>query len=78
MNVQAFLKTPLYRGAFGPDRKTKLGGHIVEVHGTAEARDGGLDLAVTALFDDRGKTIDAPFERLFIPLGKIDYYVIAK
>ncbi len=77
MNVQAFLKTPLYRGAFGEDRSDKLGGHVVEVHGSAEVRDGGLDVLVSALYDDRGKPVDAPFQRIFVPLSKIDYYVIA-
>ena len=33
-------------------------------------------LATSPLRDERDQPIEAPFKRLFLPLAKIDYYVI--
>ena len=76
MNAQIFLKTPLYKGRYGATRENELTASIIEVQGVAESRDGGLDVAVTKLRDNKGREIETPFERLFLPLAKIDYYVI--
>ena len=73
--IQIFLKTALYKGHYGPDRDRELGRPVLEVHGPAEHRDGGLAVAVTALFDDRGKPVDAPFEQIFLPMSKVDHYI---
>lgn len=76
MRVQVFLKTPLFRGHYGAERSTELKATIVELAGEALARDGGLELSVASMHDNRGKPCDALFSRVFLPLGKIDYYVI--
>lgn len=78
MTVQVFLKTPLFRGHYGADRSAELTATIVEIHGEAISRDGGLEVNVSALFDNKGRPIDAPFSQLFLPLGKIDYYVLVE
>jgi hypothetical protein len=75
MKVQVFLKTPLFRGKYGAKRDGQLEANVVEVHGKAEEGKGGLDLAVSALYDDKGKEVAAPFAQIFLPLAKIDYYV---
>ena len=31
---------------------------------------------VSALYDDKGKEVAAPFAQIFLPLAKIDYYVV--
>ncbi len=43
MKVHAFLKTPLYRRASG--RGKSLNANVLEIMGTAEVRDSGLDLS---------------------------------
>ena len=75
MKVQVLLKTALYRGKFGSDR-TELSGSVMEIRGEAEVRDGGLDIQIADLFDERGRAVSAPFSRIFVPTGKIDFYVI--
>ena len=75
MKVQVLLKTALYRGKFGPDR-TELGSSVMEIRGRAEVRDGGLDIQISDLYDERGRAVTAPFRRVFVPTGKIDFYVI--
>jgi len=75
MKIQLFLKTPLYRGNYGAKRNQELEANVLEVQGKAETRDGGLDITVSALFDGKGKSVDAPFKRIFLPLAKVDYYV---
>ncbi len=76
MRVQVFLKTPLYRGHYGPEREAELKATVVEVRGEAIARDGGLEVNVAELFDHKSKPVDAPFACMFLPTAKIDYYVI--
>lgn len=76
MKIQAFLRTPLFRGRYGEDRSARLDATVVEVHGTAEARDGGLAVAVSSLYDERGKSVEPPFTSLFLPISKVDYYII--
>ncbi len=73
--IQIFLKTALYKGHYGPDRDQSLSRPVFEVHGSAEHRDGGIDVSVTAMYDDRGKPVDAPFEKIFLPMSKVDHYV---
>jgi len=75
VKIQAFLKTPLYRGSYGAKRNKELEANVVEVHGQAEEATGGLGLKVSALFDAKGKKVEAPFSKIFLPLSKIDYYV---
>lgn len=77
MKVQVFLKTPLFRGSYGPKRKQELEANVVEVHGKIddEAARGGLGITVSALYDAKGKSVDAPFKKIFLPLAKIDYYI---
>lgn len=76
MRVQVFLKTPLYRGRYGAQRDLKLDAHVVELVGDAEAHKGGLDLRQPLLFDEKGREVDAPFDHLFLPMSKVDYYVV--
>lgn len=78
MNVQIFLKNPLFKGRYGSQRDLELKEPVVEIHGEAQHRDGGVEVRVTALHDVKGKPVDAPFERLFLPLSKIDYLVIVE
>ncbi len=75
MRAQILLKTALYRGRFGPDQ-IEIKGSVMEVRGTIEVRDGGLDVVVSSLHDERGRTVEAPFSRIFVPGSKIDFYVI--
>lgn len=75
MKAQIFLKTPLYRGAYGAER-TPLNANVTEVVGEATSRDGGLDVAVEALYDSRGQPVPVVAARLFLPLAKIDAYVV--
>ncbi|HCP44688.1 MAG TPA: hypothetical protein DIU15_01440 [Deltaproteobacteria bacterium] len=74
MKVLAYLKTPLYRSRHAKDGG--LEGNVISIRGKAEARDGGLDITINELRDERDQKVEAPFKRLFLPLGKIDYYVI--
>ena len=76
MRVQVFLKTPLFRGRYGSERDAELKATIVEMAGEAIARDGGLELSVQSMHDNKGKACDPPFSRVFLPIAKIDYYVI--
>ena len=76
MKVQIFLKTPLFRGKYGAKRKQELGANVIEVHGTATVSTGGLDLKVSKLFDGKGAEVKAPFSSIFLPMAKIDYYVL--
>jgi hypothetical protein len=78
MTAQIFLKNPLYKGRYGGQRDRELKEPVVEIHGRSEHRDGGVEVQVEALFDVKGKPVDAPFERLFLPMGKIDYIVIVE
>lgn len=75
MTVQVLLKTALYPGKFGPDR-TELSGPVMEIQGEASVRDGGLEIAIAALYDERGREVSAPFKTIFVPTSKIDFYVI--
>jgi hypothetical protein len=76
MRVQALLKTPLYRGRFGPDHATRHRSSVTEIRGEATVRDGGLDIVVASMHDEKGNPVDSPLKRVFVPLGKIDFYVI--
>ena len=76
MTIQIFLKTPLYKGSYGADRSVQLTEAVVEIQGSSAHRDGGLEVQVPGLFDSRGRAVTAPFQTLFIPLGKVDYYVV--
>lgn len=78
MRVQVFLKTPLYRGKYGTERDAELKATVTELAGEAIARDGGLELSVASLHDSKGQPVDSPFSQLFLPMGKIDYYVIVE
>ena len=75
MKVRALLKTPLYRRRTG-DEASYLSGNVAEVRGSAEARDGGLDLNVDGMFDDKGAAVETTIKRIFLPLAKIDYYIV--
>jgi len=75
VTIQAFLKTPLYRGSYGSERDRELEANVVEVHGSSEEAPGGLRVTVSALFDAKGKEVEAPFKTIFLPLSKLDYYV---
>ena len=76
MRVQVLLKTALYRGRFGADHDQALKGSVMEIRGAAEVRDGGLEITVASLHDERGREMESPFGRIFLPQGKIDFYVI--
>ena len=75
MKIQAFLKTPLYRGSYGAKRNQELEANVVEVHGKSSEAPGGLRVQISALFDGKGNKVKAPFSTIFLPLSKIDYYV---
>ncbi len=70
MTAQIFLKTALFKG-----RDRDLARPVTEVHGTIEHRDGGLDVTISALFDAKGRAVEAPYGRIFLPMAKIDHYV---
>lgn len=76
MKIHALLRTPLFRGRYGGDRGAELKSSVVEVRGEATARDGGLEVLVTELRDERGQLVEAPFRRVFLPMSKVDFYVI--
>lgn len=76
MRVQVLLSTALYRGKFGADHDQEFASSVTEIRGTAEVRDGGLEIGVSSLHDARGKSVPVPFERIFVPSSKIDFYVI--
>ena len=76
MRVQILLCTALYRGRFGADHTTELKGPVMEVRGTATVRDGGLEVLVASLHDERGRDLPSPFGTIFLPGSKIDFYVI--
>ncbi len=75
MKVRALLKTPLYRQRSGEDTPY-LAGNVTEVRGTANARDGGLDLKVDAMFNEKGGQVETTIRRIFLPLAKVDYYIV--
>lgn len=75
MKVRALLKTPLYRQRTGDDAPY-LAGNVTEVRGKAEARDGGLDIKVNGMFNEKGTAVDTTIVRIFLPLAKIDYYIV--
>lgn len=77
MKVRVFLRTPLHRGRPTGNRRHELNASIIEVVGEAEARDGGLELQVAELIDDRGESLESPWPRIFLPSSKIDFYVLA-
>jgi len=74
VKVLAYLKTPLYRSRHGGDGS--LDGNVVCIQGKAKSRDGGLEITISKLRDDREQDVAAPFKRIFLPLAKIDYYII--
>jgi hypothetical protein len=76
MKVRALLKTPLYRRRKTADDSPYLAGDVTEVRGKAEVRDGGLDIKVAGLFGDKGEAVDSTVKRIFLPLAKIDYYIV--
>ncbi len=75
MKVRVFLSTQLHQGRV-TGRKRELDATVVEVVGEATARDGGLELQVTELVDDRGASVVSPWPKIFLPGSKIDLYVI--
>jgi hypothetical protein len=76
VKVRVFLRTPLHRGRVKGARKYELGSTVVEVVGEAAARDGGLEVDVTEMVDNKGESIASPWSKIFLPLSKIDLYVI--
>jgi len=76
MKVRALLKTPLYRQRAPGGETPDIDGNVSEVRGTAEVRDGGLDIKISALLGAKGETVDSTIKRLFLPLAKIDYYIV--
>jgi hypothetical protein len=75
MNIRALLKTPLYRQR-SKDNTPYLAGNVTEVRGPAEARDGGLDVRVDGMFNEKGVAVETTIVRLFLPLAKVDYYIV--
>ena len=76
MKVRALLKTPLYRQRATGAEAPYIDGNVTEIRGKAEVRDGGLDIKVSALLGAKGEAIDSTIKRLFLPLTKIDYYIV--
>ncbi len=76
MKVRALLKTPLYRQRATDGETPYVDGNVTEVRGKAEVRDGGLDIKVSALIGAKGEAVDSTVKRLFLPLAKIDYYIV--
>ncbi len=76
MKVRALLKTPLYRQRAGGGDSGYLDGNVTEVRGTAEVRDGGLDVKVSGMFGEKGDAVGSTIKRIFLPLAKIDYYIV--
>ena len=76
MKVRVFLRTPLHQGRPTSSRKHELSALVTEVIGEATARDGGLQIDVTEFIDDRGESSASPWPTIFLPVGKIDFYVV--
>jgi len=76
MKIRALLKTPLYRRRKTGDGSPYLAGDVTEIRGKADVRDGGLDIKVTGLFGDKGQKVGSTIKRIFLPLAKVDYYIV--
>ncbi len=76
MKVRVFLCNPLHRGRAMGSRTYELDAMVVEVVGEATVRDGGLELDVSDMLDDKGESIASPWPKIFLPMSKIDLYVI--
>ncbi len=76
MKVRVFLRTPLHRGRATGPRKYELDAVVVGVVGEATPRDGGLEVEVTEMIDDKGESVTSPWAKIFLPMSKIDLYVI--
>lgn len=76
MKAHILLKTPLYQGRYGADRSRELRALVTEIRGAATSRDGGLDVVVESMHDQKGQPVDPPMRRLFLPMGKIDFYSV--
>jgi hypothetical protein len=75
VKVRIFLKNPLHPGRPKGGRAREIEVAATEVVGVAVHRDGGLDVHVEALVDERGNAHASPFPSMFLPMGKVDYYV---
>lgn len=76
MTAHIFLCAPLFKGRYGPDRDREIKEPVVEIHGAIRHRDGGVEVEVERLFDNKGRPVDAPFGLIFLPLAKIDHYIV--
>lgn len=76
MKVRVFLRTPLHRGRATGPRKFELDATVIEVTGDATPRDGGIEVAEAEFIDDKGEAVESPWKKVFLPSGKIDFYVI--
>ena len=76
MKVHVFLKTPLFASTLPGEKKIDRG--ILQIRGELErAEDGCLHLEDLVFGDGDGKERQAPFDKLSLPLHKVDFYVPA-
>ncbi len=74
--VRVFLRTPLHRGRSTGARKYELNETVTEIVGMAEPRDGGLEIQIGMLYTDKGEPVESPWVCIFLPMSKIEAYVI--
>jgi len=70
MTAEIHLRNAIFKG-----RDRGLARPVVEIHGTIEHRDGGLEVVVTEALDERGKPVETPWSRIFLPMSKVDHYI---
>ena len=46
--------------------------------GTITHRDGGLEVVIAELHDGRGRRVDVPLKRIYLPMGKVEFGGIVK
>ena len=77
--VQVFLRNPLFRRRHGSADERALTADVVEVTGTViDECAVGLHVRVALLRDERGSSVEPPFDEIVLPTAKIDYLVVEK
>jgi hypothetical protein len=77
MRARVYLATPLYRPKSTPEGAPRLESpEVTQILGELASKDGGVEIQVEGLWDHSGHPVTAPFGRVFVPLSKVDYWVI--
>jgi len=77
--VEIFLSTPLFRFRYEEnDEQLELMENAVRLSGTiVKESAGGFILKAEALSNMRKVEKNLPFEKIFLPYGKIDFMIVA-